>query len=138
MRPLLSPGVESAGSCCGPGAPPERGGKPSACESSPACLSACLNHADMRHVGTLPQFATCYIHCCPFSASLETQFMSSFVCIAAHLAATGGIQLTMNPKLRSHSRESVYKGPDYSRCRGSSRFQGSVTRAWAKVTPQLF
>ena len=45
QRALLSPGVESPGSCCGPGAPPETGGKPSARESSPACLSACLNHA---------------------------------------------------------------------------------------------
>ena len=43
-RALLSPGVESAGSCYGPGAPPETGGKPSARESSPACLSACLNY----------------------------------------------------------------------------------------------
>ena len=43
-RALLSPGVESDSSCRGPGAPPETGGKPSACESSPACLSAGLNH----------------------------------------------------------------------------------------------
>ena len=92
----------------------------------------------LRHVGTLPQFATGCIHRCPFNASLETQLMSSFVCIVAHLAATGGTELTMNPKLGSHSRESVYKEPDHSRCRGCSRLQGSVTRAWAKVTPQLF
>ena len=92
----------------------------------------------LRHVGTLPQFVTGSIHRCPFNASLETQLMSSFVYITAHLAATGGTELTMNPKLRSHSRESVYKGPDYSCCRDCSRFQGSVTRAWAKVTPQLF
>ena len=44
MRALLSPGVESAGSYCGPGAPPETGGKPFVRESSPASLSACLNH----------------------------------------------------------------------------------------------
>ena len=40
MRVLLSPGVESAGSCCGPWAPPETWGKPSACEAS--CLSVSL------------------------------------------------------------------------------------------------
>ena len=45
MRALLSPGMDSAGSCCGPGAPPETGGKPSTRESSAACLSASLNHA---------------------------------------------------------------------------------------------
>ena len=44
-RALLSPGLESAHSCCGPGAPPETGGKPSTRESSAACLSASLNHA---------------------------------------------------------------------------------------------
>ena len=44
-RALPSPGFESASSCCGPRAQPETGGKPSARESYPACLSACLNHA---------------------------------------------------------------------------------------------
>ena len=44
MRALLSPGFESAGSCCGPEAPPEARQKPCACESS--CLSVSLwNHA---------------------------------------------------------------------------------------------
>ena len=62
--------------------------------------------------------------------------MSSFACIVAHLAATGGTELTVKPKLRSDSWESVYKGPDYSCCKGCSRLQGSRTRAWAKVTLQ--
>ncbi|KAI4531374.1 hypothetical protein MG293_017888 [Ovis ammon polii] len=52
------------------------------------------------------------IHRCPFNASLDTQLLSSFVCIAAHLAATGGTELTMNPKLGSERQESVHKGPD--------------------------
>lgn len=92
----------------------------------------------LRHAGTLLQFATGCIHRCPFSASLETQLMSSFVCIAAHLAAMEGTELTMNPKLRSDRQESVYKGPDYSHCRSCRRLQGSVTRAWAKVAPRRF
>ena len=91
----------------------------------------------LSHAGTLLQFAAGCIHRCPFSASLETQLMSSFVCIAAHLAAKVGTELTMNPKFRSDRWESVYKGPDYSCCRGRSRLPGSITRAWAKVTPQL-
>ena len=66
----------------------------------------------LRHAGTLLQFATGGIHCCPFNASLETQLLSSFVCIAAHLAASGGTELTMNPKLGSDRQESVHKGPD--------------------------
>ena len=45
------------------------------------------------------QFATGCIHRCPFNASLDTQLLSSFVCVVAHLAATGGTELTMNPKL---------------------------------------
>ena len=71
-----------------------------------------------RGAGTLPQFATSCIHCCPFNASPETQLMCSFACMAAHLAAMGGTELTVNPKLRSDSWESVYKGPDYSHCKG--------------------
>ena len=44
MRALLSPGCESAGSCCGPKAPPETGGKLSACETF--CLFVSMwNHA---------------------------------------------------------------------------------------------
>ena len=66
----------------------------------------------LRHAGTLHQFAKGCIHRCPFNASLDTQLLSSFVCSAAHLAATGGTELTMNPKLRSDRQESVCKGPD--------------------------
>ena len=90
----------------------------------------------LRHAGTLLQFATGCIHRCPFSASLDTQLLSSFVCIVAHLAATGGTELTVNPKLIADRQESVYKGPDQSCCRGCSGLQGFVTRAWAKVTLQ--
>ena len=66
----------------------------------------------LRHAGTLLQFATGRIHRCPFNASLDTQLLSSFVCIAAHLAASGGTELTMNPKLGSDRQESVHKRPD--------------------------
>ena len=62
--------------------------------------------------------------------------MCSFACMTAHLAAMGGTELTVNSKLRSDSWESVYKGPDYSHCKGCSRLQGSRTRVWAKVTTQ--
>ena len=47
MRALLSPGFESAGSCCGPEAPPEPGGKLSA--SASPCLSVSL----WKHAGFL-------------------------------------------------------------------------------------
>ena len=72
----------------------------------------------LRQAGTLTQIATSCIHCCRFNASLETQLMCSFACIVAHLAAMGGAELTVNPKLRSDSWESVYQGPDYSHCKG--------------------
>ena len=77
----------------------------------PSGPSSTLEHQRpfLRHAGTLHQFATGCIHHCPFNASLKTQLMSSFSCIAAHLAATGGTELTVNPKLRSHSWESVLK-----------------------------
>ena len=52
------------------------------------------------------------IQCKTLRSLLDTQLLSSFVCIATHLAATGGTELTMNPKLRSDRQESVYKGPD--------------------------
>ena len=72
----------------------------------------------LRRTGTLPQFATSCIHCCPFNASLETQLMCPFACMVADLAAMEDTELTVNPKLRSDSWESVYKGPDYSHCKG--------------------
>ena len=43
MRALLSPRFESTGSCSGPEAPPETGGKPSAWESSCLSVSLCKN-----------------------------------------------------------------------------------------------
>ena len=92
----------------------------------------------LRHAGTLPQFATSCIHRCRFNTFLETQLMCSFACMVVHLPTIGGTELTVNPKLRSDSWESMYKGPDYSHCRGCSRLQGSITRAWAKMTPQLY
>ena len=107
---------------------------------APSRPSSTLAHERpfLRHAGTLPQFATSCIHCCPFNASLEIQLMCSFPCMVAQLTAMGGAELTVNPKLRSDSWASVYKGPDYSQCKGRSRLQQSRTRAWAKVTPQEF
>ena len=92
----------------------------------------------LSHAGTLPQVATGCIHHCPFNDSLETQLMSSFACNTAHLAAMEGTVLTVTPKFRSDSWESVYEWSDYSRCRGCSRLQGPRTRAWANVTAQVF
>ena len=107
---------------------------------APSGPSSTLAHQRpfLRHVGTLAQFATCCIHHCPFNSSLETQLMCSFAFIMAPLAVMGGTELTVNPKLRSDSWESVYKGPDYSCCKGCSRLQVSRTRAWAKVTTEAF
>ena len=87
---------------------------------APSRPSSTLAHERpfLRHAGTLPQFATSCTHYFPFNASLETQLMCSLPCMAAYLAAMGGTELTVNPKLRSDSWESVYKGPDYSHCKG--------------------
>ena len=44
--------------------------------------------------------------------------MCPFACMVADLAAMEDTELTVNPKLRSDSWKSVYKGPGYSHCKG--------------------